>query len=101
METSEELYEKKIKLCLERDLCSELYNVWITKLYEYQKDPEKYEMYISLISNIEPYADSIKREIRALNKKICENEGVENILDTKYTHECVEKYGFLKSHGGL
>ena len=46
MTESEKLFEKKEELAKERDLCAELYNVWITKLHDFQNDPVKYEMYV-------------------------------------------------------
>jgi hypothetical protein len=93
MTESEKLFEKKEKLAKERDLCAELYNVWITKLHEFQNDPVKYEMYVGLINNMEPYGQLLKEEIREINREICKIEGVDNIEDTPYVHYCEAKYG--------
>jgi hypothetical protein len=90
----EELLNKKNELCKERDLCAELYNIWITKLHDYQKDKEKYELYMNMIQNMEPYGSMIKGQIREINKKICEIEGVDSIGDTDYVKVCDNKYGF-------
>ena len=93
MTESEKLFEEKEKLAKERDLCAELYNVWIEKLHEFQTDPVKYEMYVDLINNMEPYGQLLKEEIRDINRKICDIEGVDNIEDTPYVHICEAKYG--------
>ena len=55
--TAEELFKIKNTIGDERDLCAELYNLWITRLYDCQGNKEKYEMYINLISNLEPYTN--------------------------------------------
>jgi hypothetical protein len=94
--TAEELFKIKNTIGDERDLCAELYNLWITRLYDCQGNKEKYEMYINLISNLEPYTNLLKEEIREVNRKICEIEGVESISETEYTRECNNKYGFEK-----
>lgn len=91
--TLEELLEKKKNLCLERDLCAELYNLWISKLHEFQEDPKKYELYISLINNMEPYGFTVKEEIREINRQICNIYGVDSIEQTPHMQECVYKYG--------
>ncbi len=41
-----ELLKLKLEYSKERDLCAELYNVWITKLHDFQHDPELYDMYM-------------------------------------------------------
>jgi len=94
--TAEELFKIKNTIGDERDLCAELYNLWITRLYDCQDNKEKYEMYINLIFNLEPYTNLLKEEIREVNRKICEIEGVESIGETEYTRECNNKYGFEK-----
>lgn len=99
MENLDELLKAKNNLCLERDLCAELYNLWITKLHDYQEDREKYEMYIKLINNMEPYGFTIKEEIRKINRKICEIYNVESIEQTPHVQECVYKYGLEKPKG--
>lgn len=88
------LVEEKRCLCAERDLCAELYNVWITKLHDFQEDAEKYEMYMNLIQNMEPYTNTLKSRIREINKELCNHFGVDNIEKTPYALECVSKYGF-------
>jgi hypothetical protein len=95
-ELLKKILEEKEKLCLERDLCAELYNLWISKLHEFQDDPEKYEMYISLINNMEPYGFTIKEEIREINRQICEIYNVDTIEKTPHMQECVYKYGLDK-----
>ncbi len=78
----------------ERDLCAEIYNIWITKLHDYQYDKEKYELYMQMISNLEPYGSMVKEQIREINNKICEIMGVDSIGDTPYALDCNNKYGF-------
>lgn len=90
----EELMKRKEELLKERDLCAEIYNIWITKLHDHQKDKEKYELYMKMINNMEPYGSMVKEQIREINKKICEIEGVESIGDTAYARDCDNKYGF-------
>mgnify|MGYP006275882741 FL=1 len=92
----DELMKKKLELMKERDLCAELYNIWISKLYDFQKDKDKYELYLKMINNMEPYGSMIKEQIREINKQICEIEGVESIGDTQYARDCDNKYGFDK-----
>lgn len=94
MQTIEELLKQKEELCRERDLCAELYNVWITKLHDYQKDRDKYELYMKMINNMEPYGSMIKEQIREINRKLCEIKGVDSIGDTEFAYECVNKYGY-------
>jgi len=78
----------------ERDLCAELYNIWITRLYDFQQDKEKYKLYMDMIANMEPYSSMIKEQIREINKTLCEIEGVDSIGDTEYARDCQNKYGF-------
>ena len=80
----------------ERDLCAELYNLWITRLYEQQDNPERYEMYVDLIAFMEPYGNKLKEDMRKINKEICSIEGVECISDTKYARECKNIHGLEK-----
>ena len=89
----EKLVEEKRELCNERDLCAELYNVWITKLHDYQNVPEKYDLYMDLIQNMEPYGSELKSRIRQINQILCKHYGVNSIEDTPYFFECVSKYG--------
>jgi len=89
----DKLVEEKRELCNERDLCAELYNVWITKLHDFQENPEKYEMYMQLIQNMEPYGQELKARIREINKLLCEHFNVESIEQTPYFFECANKYG--------
>lgn len=90
-----ELLAKKAEYSKERNLCAELYNVWITKLHDFQHDPELYDMYMKMINNMEPYGAYVKEQIRNINRQICEIEGAESIADTPYADEfCVNKYGF-------
>ena len=79
-----DVLNKKSILCKERDLTAELYNLWITKMHDFQEDKVKYEMYLKMIDNLEPYANMIKEEIRVRNRQICKIEGVESIEDTPY-----------------
>jgi hypothetical protein len=92
----ENLLQNKKKICLERDLCAELYNLWITKLHEFQDDPIKYELYVTLINNMEPYGYTLKEEIRSINREICKIYGVDSIKKTPHMQECVYKYGLDK-----
>jgi hypothetical protein len=89
----ESLLKKKNDLGDERDLCAEVYNVWITKMHEFQRDPVKYKMYMDMIQMLEPYGQLLKEEIRAINRKLCEIEGVDSIDQTQYFRECNNKYG--------
>ena len=92
----QDVLNKKDILCKERDLTAELYNLWITKMHDFQDDKYKYEMYLKMIDNLEPYANMIKEEIRVCNRKICEIEGVESIAVTSFGVECTYKYGYEK-----
>jgi hypothetical protein len=89
----ENLVILKNKIGDERDLCAELYNVWITRLYEVQDDPDRYEMYMGLIGFMEPYGNKLKEDIRVINKRICEIEGVESISETAYARACNNTHG--------
>ena len=60
----QDVLNKKDILCKERDLTAELYNLWITKMHDFQDDNYKYEMYLKMIDNLEPYANMIKEEIK-------------------------------------
>lgn len=91
-----DLITLKNKLGDERDLCAELYNLWITRLYEHESNKEKYKMYMSLIAVLEPYTNTLKEEIREINRQICEIEGVESISQTSYMRECNNKHGLDK-----
>jgi len=92
----QDVLNKKDILCKERDLTAELYNLWITKMHDFQDDKYKYEMYLKMIDNLEPYANMIKEEIRVCNREICKIEGVESIEDTSHGVECTYKYGYEK-----
>lgn len=97
----EELIKEKNEIGDERDLCAEIYNVWITKLYKFQNDPVKYKMYMDLIAFMEPYGNILKEEIREINRKICEIEGVESIGETNYVRECNNKHGLDRPNANL
>lgn len=90
----QELITKKRSLMVERDLCAEIYNIWITKLHDYQRDKEKYELYMQMINNMEPYGSMVKEQIRAINNELCSIMGTDSIGDTPYAFECDNKYGF-------
>lgn len=89
----EQLLKKKEDLSQERDLCAEVYNVWITKMHDFQDHPQKYKMYMDMIQVMEPYGQVIKAEIRDINRRLCEIEGVDSIDQTQYNRECSYKYG--------
>lgn len=89
----QELVQKKNIIGDERDLCAELYNLWITRLYENEKNPERYKMYMELIGFMEPYSNKLKEDIREINREICQIEGVESIGDTQYMRECNNTHG--------
>lgn len=91
----EELAAKKTKIGDERDLCAELYNVWITRLHDFQDDPKKYKMYMELIQFMEPYSNVLKEEVREINRTICSIEGVDSIEETQHFRECNNKYGHV------
>jgi hypothetical protein len=89
----EQLIKKKQELGDERDLCAEMYNVWITKMHDFQHDPVKYKMYMNMIQVMEPYGQILKEEMREINRRLCEIDGVESIDQTRYMRECNNKYG--------
>jgi hypothetical protein len=92
-EKIKELVDRKTVIGDERDLCAEIYNIWITRLHDYQEDAAKYKMYLDLISSLEPYGNKLKEEIREINREICEIYGVESIDETPYVRECNNKHG--------
>jgi hypothetical protein len=94
MNESEKLFELKEELCKERDLCAELCNVWITRLYQNQNNKKEYDTYMKMINDMEPYTQGLKAKISEINKAICNLENVESIDETEYIHQCVSKYGF-------
>jgi hypothetical protein len=94
MNDVKEMVELKNELCKERDLCAELCNIWITRMYQYQTNKMEYNKYLKLIQDTEPYTQELKAKISELNKRICQALGVDSISDTEYTHECTSKYGF-------
>ena len=96
MTTLQDVLNKKTILCQERDLTAELYNLWITKMHDFQDNEHKYNMYMNMINNLEPYANMVKEEIRVCNREICEIEGVDSISETKHEQACVYKYGYDK-----
>jgi hypothetical protein len=63
-------------------------------MHDFQDIKDKYEMYLKMIDNLEPYANMIKEEIRVCNRQICNIEGVDSISETSYEQECVYKYGY-------
>jgi len=89
----EQLLKKKQELGDERDLCAEMYNVWITKMHDFQQDPVKYKMYMNMIQMLEPYGQILKEEMREINRRLCEIEGVESIGETQYIRDCTYRYG--------
>ena len=91
----EELAAHKTVIGDERDLCAELYNIWITRLHDFQDDPKKYQMYMELIQFMEPYSNTLKEEVRQINREICAIEGVDSIEDTQYFRECNNKHGMV------
>ena len=60
MTTLQDVLNKKTILCQERDLTAELYNLWITKMHDFQDNEHKYNMYMNMINNLEPYANMVK-----------------------------------------
>jgi Fe-S-cluster formation regulator IscX/YfhJ len=89
----QELLDKKTETGDERDLCAELYNIWITRLHDFQEDPIKYKMYLDLIAFMEPYGNKLKEEIAEINRKLCDLDGVESIAETNYVRECNNTHG--------
>ena len=96
MTTLQDVLNKKTILCKERDLTAELYNLWITKMHDFQDVKDKYEMYLKMRYNLKPYANMIKEEIRVCNRQICDIEGVDSISETEHEQACVYKYGYDK-----
>ena len=72
MTSLQDVLSRKKILCSERDLTAELYNLWITKMHDFQDNKEKYEMYLKMIDNLEPYANMVKEEIA----KVLDEEGI-------------------------
>jgi Fe-S-cluster formation regulator IscX/YfhJ len=89
----QELLAKKNEIGDERDLCAELYNIWITRLHDFEDDPVKYKMYIDLIGFMEPYGNRLKEDIREINRELCDIEGVDTIAETSYVRECNNTHG--------
>ena len=89
----ETLLKRKQETGDERDLCAEVYNVWITRMHDFQEDSVKYNMYMNMIQVMEPYGQILKEEIREINRRLCEIDGVESIDQTSYMRECNNKYG--------
>ena len=89
----ETLLKRKQETGDERDLCAEVYNVWITRMHDFQEDPVKYNLYMNMIQVMEPYGQILKEEIREINRRLCEIDGVESIDKTSYMRECNNKYG--------
>lgn len=96
MSKLEELFERKKRLSMERDLCAEFYNLMLSKANESVDSPQHYDYYLDVVELMEPYAKETKEEIRELNKQICELVGVENIKETDFHLECEDRYGFSK-----
>ena len=96
MLTNDELFEKKNIIGDERDLCAELYNLWITRLSENEDNEERYQMYMKLIAMMEPYANTLKEEMREINRELCTREGVDSIDQTSYYRECNNTHGLDK-----
>ena len=95
------IVDEKSILCKERDLTAELYNLWITKLHDFEDIPEKYEQYMKMIDNLEPYANMLKEAIREKNSEICKHYGVNSISDTPHSVECINKYGYDRPNGAV
>lgn len=92
----EELFERKKKISMERDLCAEFYNLMLSKANASVDDPKLYSYYLDVVEIMEPYAKDTKQEIREINSRICEICGVESISDTEYNIACEDRYGFSK-----
>lgn len=84
----------KEELSNERDLCAELCNIWLTKMYRNQDNKQVYDKYLKLINETEPYTQELKAQISQLNKQLCDMLGVDTLKDTDYGHICKSKYGF-------
>lgn len=96
MSKLEELFERKKRLSMERDLCAEFYNLMLSKANESVDSPQHYDYYLDVVELMEPYAKETKEDIRVINKQICEIVGAENIKDTEYHLLCEDRYGFSK-----
>lgn len=93
-ERIKQLLEQKNKLGDERDLLAALYNIWTTRMFDYQDDPVKYKMYMNLIKSMEPHSNFLKEGIREINRELCQLEGVETIGETQYVRECNDQHNF-------
>ena len=89
MNNIKELFERKKRISMERDLCAEFYNQSVDS-------PEHYDYYLDVVEIMEPYAKTTKEDIRVINKQICELVGADNIKDTDYHLLCEDRYGFSK-----
>jgi hypothetical protein len=88
-----QLVEDKNVIANERNLIAELYNVLLNKTYKYQNDPERYELLILMMNEMEKYNRMVKQEYRDVCKEICDILGVETIEETPYfTSECPVHY---------
>lgn len=96
MNEIDQLFEKKKRISLERDLCAEFYNLMLSKANESVNDPKHYDYYLDVVELMEPFAKELKEEVREINKRICEICGVDKIDETPYTVECQDRYGFSK-----
>lgn len=96
MDEVQKLYEIKEELSNERDLCAELCNIWLSKMYRNQDNKENYEKYLRLINETESYTQELKAEISKLNRQLCDILGVDTLINTQYEHVCKSKYGFDK-----
>lgn len=96
MNKLDNLFERKKRLSLERDLCAEFYNLMLSHANNSIEDPEKYNYYLDIVESMEPYARETKEQIRDINRKICKILNVESIENTKFHLECEDRYGFSK-----
>ena len=96
MSRLQEIYEEKKKLCMERDLCAEFYNLMLSKANKNVDDEEQYSYYLDVVQLMEPYARATKEKIRIINREICEIIGVQSITETEYHIDCEDRYGFSK-----
>lgn len=96
MNKIEDLYKKKQRLALERDMCAEFYNLMLSKANQNVDSPDHYDYYLDLVEMMEPFAKEVKQSIREVNKQICEICEVDNIEKTPYSIECEDRYGFSK-----
>ena len=53
-------------------------------------------MYMKLIAMMEPYANTLKEEMREINRELCTREGVDSIDQTSYYRECNNTHGLDK-----